>query len=195
MSEETKQVIITPVGNLAFTQYLTKKNDNGKFKAAILFDPDTKGLKELMEVFKEAAKAAGTPKAKLALKKYRQAEDGKEFPYAEGKYVLNYNNGFIFGAIDIEGNEIPLDSLKAGDDIKVAITTYPWKFKGRVGIGCNVQGIQLVESCADEDAFSQGEGGKKSTASYFGIQTRGIDEDDEIEDDVETEEEEDDEEW
>ena len=166
--------IVTPVGYLAFNKFLGEKDPNkDAFKAAILFDKDAK-LDKLKKFLDEAATNAGLDPSKKSTKMPLKEYEG-DAEYAQGKYVLNFSTKFPIAFVNTKGNEVTANSFKAGDKIKVALTAYNWTFEGKKGVSCNINGMLLVESCADEEKFYQ----SRSGASIFGIKA---DEDEDEED-------------
>lgn len=159
-----KMKIVTPVGYLAFTQNLDKKNEKGQYSAAILFDKGS-DLDSIKKLIKSEADSAGIALKGRAnpLKFVKEDEEDVKFEYTRGRWILNFKNGFPFGVIDADRNEIPVDGLKAGDKIKVVISSHIWTYNKDKGVGINFHAIQLVKSVPEDEGFYQ----KPDYSSYF----------------------------
>lgn len=161
MSEQ-KRKEITPEGKLCFDRNLYEQED-GKFKAAMVI-PVGENLNNVKAMIAEVANARwpGVNLATLNMPiKGPDASKFEKYPYLEGANLIQGSSGFEIPVIDVAGNEVTRENIKGGDTVRFSLSAYAYDFKGKKGIGLNINSVLKV---AEGEAFFN----KGNAASDFG---------------------------
>ena len=160
MTDKRKE--ITPEGRLCFDRNLFEQED-GKFKAAMVINTE-KDLNNVKSMIAEVANARwpGVNLSTLNMPiKGPDASKFEKYPYLEGANLVQGSSGFEIPVIDVAGNEVGRENIKGGDTVRFSLSAYAYDFKGKKGIGLNINSVLKV---AEGEAFFN----KANAASDFG---------------------------
>jgi len=180
-NEKTREV--TPVGRIAFTKNLFKKNDKGRYTCALIIDKD-KDISKLRALVKEAMDEQWPGKKPKGLKtpiKEEIREDMLEnYPYMADAYTLNASTGFDFSIIDLNNEEMFEGDIKAGDQVRISVSAYVYDNQTK-GVGLNINAIQFIR---EDEAFSARASAKDmfsgADVEKFEAEVSGTDSDDDL---------------
>ena len=157
-----KKKVITPEGRLCFDRNLFEQEE-GKFKAAMVINTQ-ESLNDVKAMIAEVANARwpGVNLATLNMPiKGPDASKFEKYPYLEGANLIQGSSGFEIPVIDVAGNAITRENIKGGDVVRFSLSAYAYDFKGKKGIGLNINSVLKVR---EDEAFFN----KASAASDFG---------------------------
>lgn len=146
MSEQ-KETVVTPVGKLVFDKNLFEADENGKFRAALVFDNDT-NISQIEKICMEVAKEKwpkGLPSGmKSPIKREKRAEMIEKYPFMKNSILLNAATKFEVQVLDRHLNEIFKGDVKAGDMCRFSISAWAFDANGNKGVGLNLLGVQKI---------------------------------------------------
>jgi len=144
-----KKQINTPKCIACFPKVFRPDRDSNKYQLTMVFEEGT-NLKELGDYLNAArVEAYGNAKGiEMPLKLSTEAK-GEKYPVLKGRYTLTAKTEFapIVMEVGPAGKPIVMENqanFYAGCYVLVSISTYPWEFKGRKGIGVNLKNILKV---------------------------------------------------
>lgn len=166
MSETTKQTVVTPTGQIVFTNNVFKPNDDGKFSATLLLNKsqDVSKLKAIMmEAAKQKFSEDQIKSKKMNWSGLKVADEDSQETYDfmdDETLILNASTKFEIevksSEKDNKGKYIDLveGDLVAGDYCRFLVSAYPWEYQKKYGVSFNVIAIQKVKDC-EEPLYSR----------------------------------------
>lgn len=146
MSEQ-KETVVTPVGKLVFDKNLFEADENGKFRAALVFNNDT-NIKDIEKICSEVAKEKwpnGLPSnLKSPVKRETRADMIEKYPFMKDGVLLNAATKFEVQVLDKHLNEIFKGDVKSGDMCRFSVSAWAYDANGNKGVGLNLLGVQKI---------------------------------------------------
>lgn len=153
MSEKKEQVV-TPTGRITFHKNLFSPDENGKYRAALVFSKQ-QNLKPLRRLIDLAIKEKWPDKKpsglRMPVREEERSEMLEKYPFLEDKLIMNCATKFEVPVKSTErGPDGELEDVfdgdvKAGDHCRFIVSAYSYDANGNRGVGLNVIGVQWIK--------------------------------------------------
>lgn len=154
--------IVTPKFRAAFANVFEPNKESGNYEITMLFEKDA-DLKPLMELLKATAKEKwgdNTKGVELPIHKGEE-KDSEKYPDFQGKIYAKAKSKFAPGIVSQTKQPIfDQSEFYSGCYARASISAYAWEFKGKKGVGLNLNNIQKL---ADGPKF----GGSRTAEDEF----------------------------
>lgn len=138
--------IITPKFRAAFANVFEPNKESGNYEITMIFDKDA-DLKPLMDILKQTAKEKwGDNTKNVALPIHKGEEkDAEKYPDFQGKIYAKAKSKYAPGIVSQTKQPIfDASEFYSGCYARASISAYAWEYKGKKGVGLNLNNIQKL---------------------------------------------------